>query len=89
MAKKASTINIEQIFWDEIADYMERNEISNRNTAIEFMLLERKTMLNSQSARSNTDQRDKKSIQKQQLIKENNQDDIIGDAIGDVFEGLK
>lgn len=89
MAKKASTINIEQIFWDEIAEYMERNEISNRNTAIEFMLLERKTMLNSQSARSNTDQRDKKSIQKQQLIKENNQDDIIGDAIGDVFEGLK
>lgn len=89
MAKKASTINIEQIFWDEIAEYMERNEISNRNTAIEFMLLERKTMLNSQSARSNTDQRDKKSIQKQQLIKENNQDDIISDAIGDVFEGLK
>ena len=45
MAKKASTINIEENFWKEIEDYMGRHGI-NRNTAIEWMLLERRTLLN-------------------------------------------
>ena len=38
MAKKASTINIEENFWKEIEDYMGIHGI-NRNTAIEWMLL--------------------------------------------------
>ena len=46
MAKKASTINIEENFWKEIEDYMSIHGI-NRNTAIEWMLLERRTLLNS------------------------------------------
>ena len=43
MAKKASTINIEENFWKEIEDYMGIHGI-NRNTAIEWMLLERRSM---------------------------------------------
>lgn len=45
MAKKSSTINLEMKIWNLIYDYMEANEIDNRNTAIEYMLLERDSLL--------------------------------------------
>lgn len=45
MAKKSSTINLEMKIWNLIYDYMEVNEIDNRNTAIEYMLLERDSLL--------------------------------------------
>ena len=45
MAKKASTINLEEKTWDEINEFMKENKC-NRNTAIEWMLIERRTLLN-------------------------------------------
>ena len=44
MAKKSSTINLEMKIWNLIYDYMEANEIDNRNTAIEYMLLEQDSL---------------------------------------------
>ena len=88
MAKKASTINIEQIFWDEIADYMERNDIGNRNTAIEFMLLERRTLLNSTNTNIKTERTKNESVEKRPIIKAEESDDFLGDTIDDVFEGM-
>lgn len=89
MAKKASTINIEQVFWDEIADYMERNEISNRNTAIEFMLLERRTLLNSTTTSIKAEAPKKEDIPKKPIIKEEDPDDFLDDTIDNVFDGMK
>lgn len=40
MAKKTSSIHIEQKLWDYIADYQKQNNIDSRNTAIEWILVE-------------------------------------------------
>ena len=45
MARKSSTIHIEESFWDDISRYMEENKINSRNTAIEQMLIERRMLL--------------------------------------------
>ena len=45
MARKSSTIHIEESFWHEISDYMETNKINSRNAAIEQMLIERRLLL--------------------------------------------
>lgn len=44
MAKKASTINIEERVWGVIEDYMAKYDI-NRNKAIEWIVLEHESML--------------------------------------------
>lgn len=44
MAKIASTVNLEEYIWKEIDEYMQKNKV-NRNTAIEFMLIERRMLL--------------------------------------------
>ena len=40
MAKKTSSIHIENKLWDYIADYQLKNGIDSRNTAIEWILVE-------------------------------------------------
>lgn len=45
MARKSSTIHIEESFWNEISGYMKENKIDSRNAAIEQMLLERRILL--------------------------------------------
>lgn len=40
MAKKSSTIHIENCFWDLIDEYKNENNMSSRNTAIECILSE-------------------------------------------------
>lgn len=40
MAKKSSTIHIEERLWKYIQDYMKSERIDSRNTAIEHILLE-------------------------------------------------
>ncbi|MBQ8992888.1 MAG: hypothetical protein IJ085_01970 [Turicibacter sp.] len=86
MAKKASTINIEENFWKEIEDYMSIHGI-NRNTAIEWMLLERRTLLNSMNTQSKKEMPKISNEQKQPKTTEE-VDDFLDDAIDDVLEGL-
>ena len=44
MAKKSSTIHIENCFWDLIDNYQKANNMSSRNTAIECILSEYKAL---------------------------------------------
>ena len=44
MAKIASTVNLEECIWKEVDEYMQKNNLT-RNTAIEFMFIERKALL--------------------------------------------
>lgn len=44
MAKQASTVNLEEMIWNEIEKYMKEKDV-NRNTAIEWMIIERKALL--------------------------------------------
>ena len=44
MAKKSSTIHIENCFWDLIDSYKKENNMSSRNTAIECILSEYKAL---------------------------------------------
>ncbi|MBQ1785190.1 MAG: hypothetical protein II005_00450 [Turicibacter sp.] len=87
MAKKASTINIEENFWKEIEDYMSIHGI-NRNTAIEWMLLERRTLLNSMNTQSKKEMPKVSNEQKQSKTTQE-EDDFLNDTIDDVFGELK
>ena len=87
MAKKASTINIEENFWKEIEDYMSVHGI-NRNTAIEWMLLERRTLLNSMNKNVRREVSKNSNVDKQPAIKEE-PDDFLNDAIDDVFADME
>ena len=44
MSKKPSTVNLEESVWNDIELFMKDNNV-NRNTAIEWMLIERRTLL--------------------------------------------
>ena len=44
MPKKPSTVNLEESVWNDIELFMKENNV-NRNTAIEWMLLEREMMI--------------------------------------------
>ena len=87
MAKKASTINIEENFWKEIEDYMSIHGI-NRNTAIEWMLLERRTLLNSMNTQPKVEVPKISNEQKQSKTTQE-EDEIHNDSIVDVFGELK
>lgn len=43
MGKKATTISLEEHAWDLIQAYMDSKKLSNRNTAIEWIILEHKS----------------------------------------------
>lgn len=45
MAKTQKTFNLESHIWNEIEQYMKKYDI-NRNRALEMMLIERRTLLN-------------------------------------------
>ena len=44
MPKKPSTVNLEESVWNDIELFMREKNV-NRNTAIEWMLIERRTLL--------------------------------------------
>lgn len=79
MAKIASTINIEEMFWNEIKLYMLQNNITNRNTAIEYMLLERRTLLSEPNNKITT---------VNEVVKEKEENDFIMDAIDNNFDNM-
>lgn len=79
MAKIASTINIEEMFWNEIKSYMLQNNITNRNTAIEYMLLERRTLLSEPNNKITT---------VNEVVKEKEENDFIMDAIDNNFDNM-
>ena len=80
MAKIASTINIEEMFWNEIKSYMLQNNITNRNTAIEYMLLERRTLL--------SEPNNKITTKPNEVVKEKEENDFIMDAIDNNFDNM-
>ena len=79
MAKIASTINIEEMFWNEIKLYMLQNNITNRNTATEYMLLERRTLLSEPNNKITTFN---------EVVKEKEENDFIMDAIDNNFDNM-
>ena len=84
MAKIASTINIEEMFWNEIKLYMLQNNITNRNTAIEYMLLERRTLLSEPNDKTTT----KPKTVVNEVVKEKEENDFIMDAIDNNFDNM-
>lgn len=46
MGKKATTISLEEHTWDLIQSYMDSKKLSNRNTAIEWIILEHNSLCN-------------------------------------------
>ena len=84
MAKIASTINIEEMFWNEIKSYMLKNNITNRNTAIEYMLLERRTLLSEPNNKTTT----KPKTVVNEVVKEKEENDFIMDAIDTNFDNM-
>ena len=84
MAKIASTINIEEMFWNEIKSYMLQNNITNRNTAIEYMLLERRTLL----SEPNNKITNKPKTVVNEVVKEKEENDFIMDAIDNNFDNM-
>lgn len=46
MSKKATTISLEEHVWDLIQSYMDSKKLSNRNTAIEWIILEHNSICN-------------------------------------------
>lgn len=84
MAKIASTINIEEMFWNEIKLYMLQNNITNRNTAIEYMLLERRTLLSEPNNKITTNP---KTVVNE-VVKEKEENDFIMDAIDNNFDNM-
>lgn len=84
MAKIASTINIEEMFWNEIKLYMLQNNITNRNTAIEYMLLERRTLLSEPNNKTTT----KPKTVVNEVVKEKEENDFIMDAIDNNFDNM-
>lgn len=84
MAKIASTINIEEMFWNEIKSYMLQNKITNRNTAIEYMLLERRTLLSEPNNKTTT----KPKTVVNEVVKEKEENDFIMDAIDKNFDNM-
>ena len=84
MAKIASTINIEEMFWNEIKSYMLQNNITNRNTAIEYMLLERRTLLSEPNDKTTT----KPKTVVNEVVKEKEENDFIMDAIDNNFDNM-
>ena len=84
MAKIASTINIEEMFWNEIKSYMLQNNITNRNTAIEYMLLERRTLLSEPNNKTTA----KPKTVVNEAVKEKEENDFIMDAIDNNFDNM-
>ena len=76
MTKQASTVNLEETIWNEIEKYMKEKDV-NRNTAIEWMIIERTALLERVQRNQAADQQQKQAeICDAQTI---NLKDITGD----------
>ena len=84
MAKIASTINIEEMFWNEIKSYMLQNNITNRNTAIEYMLLERRTLLSEPNNKITT----KPKTVVNEVVAKKEENDFLANAIDSSFDNM-
>ena len=60
MTKQASTVNLEEAIWNEIEKYMKEKDV-NRNTAIEWMIIERKALLERVQRNQAADQQQKQA----------------------------
>lgn len=60
MTKQASTVNLEEAIWNEIEKYMKEKDV-NRNTAIEWMIIERTALLERVQRNQTADQQQKTS----------------------------
>ncbi|MDY3960153.1 hypothetical protein [Romboutsia timonensis] len=81
MAKKSSTIHVEDFVWDEIENIQKSQGISSRNTAIEYLVAEYRG-LKRQPVKDDiiaTDNKEEVEIQTDKLLKKLNQmeDDML------------
>lgn len=53
MAKKGTTIRLSDDIWEEIEDYQNKNNLDNKNIAIERMLFERRILSNCMNTLNN------------------------------------
>ena len=53
MAKKGTTIRLSDDIWEEIEDYQLKNNLDNKNIAIERMLFERRILSNCMNTLNN------------------------------------
>ena len=87
MPKKPSTVNLEESVWNDIELFMKENNV-NRNTAIEWMLIERRTLL----ARSNnititqTSEKDKPEEYHEEILAMNSI--VTTDSIKNIYDEM-
>lgn len=89
MAKTSSTVNLENQTWNEIKEYMKKNQLNSRNTAIEWMLLERRTLMEQTVMTNASNKLDKRAAEEfvdyQEPTAEN---DYTDDVIDNIIDGI-
>lgn len=80
MAKKSSTVHLDESTWREIKDYQEENGGISRNEAIERMLTERRLLMKMNLGLA------KKEIDEISVTRE--KDDKTTDAINSVYNDM-
>lgn len=84
MAKKSSTIHIENCFWDLIEDYQKSNDMNSRNTAIECILSEYKALKNLSSNSLITKEKNDKQYNELAIDKRDPMDDKLSQMEDDM-----
>lgn len=87
MPKKPSTVNLEESVWNDIELFMRENNV-NRNTAIEWMLIERRILLSQTNdiiPQTNYQNKTKEVYPKETLTKSSV---ITTDKIKDIFDEM-
>lgn len=79
MAKKSSSVHIEEVIWDYIDSYKKEHNLGSRNTAIEWIILEHKAgKISSVSTKNNI----------QNVIEESEKNDEMIDALKGIQDSM-
>lgn len=92
MAKKSSTIHIENRSWNYIQDYMLKNGIDSRNTAIEHILLEHQTLMMDLSKKTVIAQKEPEKTENVSIeytaIEENETSGLVGFDVDSLYDAM-
>lgn len=85
MAKKTSSIHIENSLWDYISDYQKEHGIDSRNTAIEWILIEhRMKFSNKSNIKDNVEIKSETKEHIKQVVEKRESDDILAQIENDM-----
>lgn len=84
MAKKSSTVHLEESTWREIDEYKDKNGCSSRNDAIERMFTERRLLLNLNYSRNGSQDENEVSCDKEEDNEYSQTDQAIESAFSDM-----